>query len=704
MQEKRAPTNPFEATTVPTTIQTNRVEKEFERGATEVERGATEVERGATEIERGTTEVEGGAIEANRGATEEKGRSDRGNEIHGHNLRDRSRVGSNNSFNEQFDNPASSKSYAPHLQFFQQSISKMVKEPQKLHQHVCELYEKVVHYTFNQMSEKAGIAKHGQSAVAALFKEFAQLHDKRVFKAIKASDLTHTINLITEKRNGVLKGRTVADGRKQRKWYSKDKITSPTISNDSLMALLTVSAAERRKIISWDVEGAYLLADQDDYVLVKFTGESVNVLCDVDSTYKQLVTIESGRKVIYLQLLEALYGTLRAALLWYKLYSTKLQGMGFELNPYDTCVANKQIDGKQCSLGYYVDDNVCTHVDESVLRRIADTVEEKVGKITRTTGNKHTFLGMDITFEDNGTVTINMKDYVTEVLQAFPEKLKESVTSPARPDLHTIDDTSPLLANDRTELFHSLVIKLMWISQKCRLDISTAIAFLCTRVSAPTEQDWRKLKRVLEFLNGTVDDVLTLSAESLDELLNFVDVSFAVHSDMRSHTGGGASFGRGIFMNMSRKQRMNTSSTTESEVVGVSDYLPNTIWILRFLEAQGYKIKTSIMYQDNTAAIQLEKHGKKSSSRRTRNFDIRFFNVRDKLRNNNIEVVYCPTEEMVADFFTKPLQASLFRLLRRIVMGMDPISTLNLNKSDNAPSEERVGCGPQQEDLARANL
>ena len=265
--------------------------------------------------------------------------------------------------------------------------------------------------------------------------------------------------------------------------------------------------------------------------------------------------------------------------------------MGFELNPYDTCVANKLINGKQCSIGYYVDDNVCTHVDESVLRKIADTVEEKVGKITRTTRNKHTFLGMNITFKDNGTVTIDMKDYVMEVLQAFTETLKESVTSPARPNLHTIDDTSPLLSDERSDLFHSLVMKLMWISQRCRLEISTAIAFLCTRVSAPTEQDWRKLKRVLEFLNWTIDDVLTLGAESLDELLNFVDVSFAVHSDMRNHTGGGASFGRGIFMNMSRKQRMSTSSTTESEVVGISDYLPNSIWLMHFLEAQGYKIK-----------------------------------------------------------------------------------------------------------------
>ena len=102
------------------------------------------------------------------------------------------------------------------------------------------------------MSAKDGIAKHGQDAIMALFKEFSQLHNKKVFKAIKASDLSkkqkrdalYALNLIKEKRNGEIKGRTVADGRKQRKWYRKDEVTSPTISNDSLMALLTVSSAE----------------------------------------------------------------------------------------------------------------------------------------------------------------------------------------------------------------------------------------------------------------------------------------------------------------------------------------------------------------------------------------------------------------------------------------------------------------------------
>ena len=122
-----------------------------------------------------------------------------------------------------------------------------------------------------------------------------------------------------------------------------------------------------------------------------------------------------------------------------------------------------------------------------------------------------------------------------------------------------------------------------------------------------------------------------LGAESLEELQNFVDVSFAVHADMRSHKGGAASFGRRVFMTLSKKQKINFTSTTESEVVGVSNYLPNTVWLLKFLEPQGYKTKKGTLYQDNESTIKLLKFGKNSRSRRTRHFDIRFFGIKDKL-------------------------------------------------------------------------
>ena len=290
-----------------------------------------------------------------------------------------------------------------------------------------------------------------------------------------------------------------------------------------------------------------------------------------------------------------------------------------------------------------------------MLTKLIDTIKKEVGEITVSRGNRHTSLGMDLTFNKDRTMSISMKDYLKETIEEIPEPIKASARTPAKSNLHYIDPKALRLSKEWSDKFHSLTMKLMFVCQRCRLDIMTAISFLCTRVSRFTEQDWYKLKRVLEYLNGTLDDVLTLGADSFDELLNFVDVSFAIHHDMRSHTGGGASFGRGIIMSQSKKQKINTSSTTESEAVGISDYLPNTIWLMKFLKEQGYNLKHSIMYQDNQSAIKIEKNGRRSSSRRTRHLDVRFFHVKDKLERNNIEVVYGPSESMIADIFTKPL-------------------------------------------------
>ena len=193
-------------------------------------------------------------------------------------------------------------------------------------------------------------------------------------------------------------------------------------------------------------------------------------------------------------------------------------------------------------------------------------------------------------------------------------------------------------------------------------------------------------------MNGTRNDFLTIGAEHLKDLLTFVDVSFAVHEDMRSHTNGCVSFGTGFFMTRSTKQKMNSTSTTESEVIGAAEYLPNTIWLLQFLKAQGYNPTHRPLYQDNESAIRLEKYGKRSSSRRSRHFDIKLFNIKDKLRDNDIDVTYCPTDKMVADFFTKPLQGSQFRLMRDVILGRTPLSNLNLHTLDTpCRDKERVG-------------
>jgi KUP system potassium uptake protein len=173
-----------------------------------------------------------------------------------------------------------------------------------------------------------------------------------------------------------------------------------------------------------------------------------------------------------------------------------------------------------------------------------------------------------------------------------------------------------------------------------------------------------------------------------------VDASYAVHDDMKSHTGGAISFGRGTIMTKSSKQKLNTKSSTEAELVGASDYLPSSIWCKKFLEHQGYRIEQNIFNQDNQSAIRFERNGRRSCGPNSRHIDIRFFFIADRLKTDNFEVRYCPTEQMVADFFTKPLQGSLFRKLRDIILGKHHIDTLSENneyRSAPPPSQERVG-------------
>jgi hypothetical protein len=128
-------------------------------------------------------------------------------------------------------------------------------------------------------------------------------------------------------------------------------------------------------------KGAYLHASLEDFTLLKLEGESVKIMCRVCTKYKTFVTYENGKKVLYLRLLKALYGCVKSALLWYELFTCTLQGVGFELNPYNTCITNKTIDKKQCAVAWYVDDNKISHVDPKVVTGVVDKLEERFGKM-----------------------------------------------------------------------------------------------------------------------------------------------------------------------------------------------------------------------------------------------------------------------------------------------------------------------------------
>lgn len=144
-----------------------------------------------------------------------------------------------------------------------------------------------------------------------------------------------------------------------------------------------------------------------------------------------------------------------------------------------------------------------------------------------------------------------------------------------------------------------------------------------------------------------------------------------VHPDMKSHTGGTMSLGKSSIYSSSIRQKLNTKSSTEAELVGVSDIMPQVLWTKQFMESQGYDITPSIVYQDNQSAILLEKNGTASSGKRTRHVNIRYFFITDRVKSNEIKIEYCPTGDMRADYFTKPLQGALFRRFRTEILNME---------------------------------
>ena len=152
--------------------------------------------------------------------------------------------------------------------------------------------------------------------MAAILAEYGQLRDTDTLRVLKAGSLSKAqkegalelLTLIKKKRCGKIKGRVCANGRKQRKYIRKEDVSSPTVRLESILATLAVDAKEKRVVATADVAGAYLQTVMTDFVIVKLSGPSVKIMCDVMPSFKPKVSIEKGKEVLYMRLHKALYG------------------------------------------------------------------------------------------------------------------------------------------------------------------------------------------------------------------------------------------------------------------------------------------------------------------------------------------------------------------------------------------------------------
>ena len=184
-----------------------------------------------------------------------------------------------------------------------------------------------------------------------------------------------------------------------------------------------------------------------------------------------------------MQLLKALYGTLRAArLIWEKL-TAKLKEWGFTMNPYESCVANKIVDGSQITVAWHVDDLKVSHKKNMALEDFAKLLNNEFGNetpIAASYGKQHEYLGMTLDYSKPGEVKILMSDYIKLILQDAPDDMSGTAVTPVGHCLFKVNQTNrELLTGEDKDNFVHVVMQLLYLSRRGRPDFQTAVSFLC---------------------------------------------------------------------------------------------------------------------------------------------------------------------------------------------------------------------------------
>ena len=552
----------------------------------------------------------------------------------------------------------------------------------------CE-YVHVFATTAGNMSCQVAISKHGDAAMTSIKEEMFQFVERGAFRPVRWTELSAdqkkrvipSMMFIKEKHTPEgtferIKARLVARGDKQdRSLYTED-VSASTASSMSVFAVIALAAHEERIAVVADIPGAFLHApmkDDGEEVFLKIEPVLAKMLADkYPEMFKEYVNDRHGDLLV--KLLRAVYGTIEAARLWLDDLTATLTKHGYIANPYDPCVFNTIDDkGNQCTICLYVDDLFITCKRQETIDEVLGHLESRYGGVKISRGIILHYLGMIIDLTDKGSAKITMDGMVNSIISDHLDSGPSKVTkTPANDELFKIDAASPLLPESQREVFHTAVARMLYVSKRVRPECLITVGFLVTRVTKATQEDQRKLQRLLRYVSqshATNHKGIILSIGSNGVYAcGWIDAAHGVHQDFKSHTGCAVGIGlRALVHYHSSKQSIITKSSTEAELVGATDGSNQVIHLRSFLIAQGYEDRPAVLYQDNMSAIALIKRGK-SGSMRTRHIDIRYFWLTEKCDEGVVTIQYMPTEQMgAANILTKAVLGGQFVVERQAI-------------------------------------
>ena len=539
------------------------------------------------------------------------------------------------------------------------------------------------------------IKQFGKPGEDAAIREIRQIIDTEALIPTQASSMSwkerkHALDcklFLEAKRDGRIKGRFVGGtGASSQDKTKYEDLSSPTIRFETVAILLKSAATTGMQVAVADVPGAYLHARFQDltleatpgnkrYVVAK--GMLAKMMAAIDGDCAKCVDKTTGD--LYLQLNKALYGLIEAAKLWYSEVSTMLLAEGFKQSLADPCLFTHE--ERQLLVGLYVDDMITFYRKHEHLQWFLNLLKRKYGPPRVQCGTTVDYLNVELTrlSQDTGmfpagSYVASQEQYLCKLRSNHPNWFREDVTATAPYDTRLFEETDMDPA-ERPDEFVSLVMAYLYVCTRARPDIFLAISFLCTRAKSPTKGDEQKLRRICAYIVNTADLVMVFTPSVEMQVVSWVDASYAVHEDAKSHSGtvisAGLERGSPVFIR-SRKQKLVSRSSTEAELIALHDASPQVTWTRQLLEELGHTQGPATIFQDNKSTIFMAECGS-GNVNRTRHIAVRYFSIKQLVEDKTVAIQYLPTGQMKADPLTKPITGNRFTEWRNEILFRNPM-------------------------------
>ena len=527
----------------------------------------------------------------------------------------------------------------------------------------------------HKMSVKEAVQKFGEVGKEAFRKEFRNMVALEVFAPIRYEDITedqkqriiHSSAFLTEKydENGQMigvKARWVGSGNEMnRNLYESG--SSPTISIEALFIVFALCAGADMSWCTMDIGSAFLHSQMKEFVAVYISAALAQFVVEVMPSAAAYLD-KKGRLLVKLN--KALYGCIQSSRLWYNHMDEVLKEYGFRPNAYEPCIYTKGEVGSQVIVGMHVDDLfVCANTKE-LRDECVEFLKPRFIEVKMKLGSVNSYLGMRVR-DTEDSIEVDMSVYIDECLEW--SKVPGTAATPATSDLFEIGDEEPLVGKSEQEDFHTGVAKLLYLAKRCRPDILPAVSFLTSRVGKVTAKDVSKLQRVFKFLRYTKDRAMRfIKNVSEPDLVAYVDAGYGIHQEGESRSGLVVTLNGTPVLWKTAKQSIVTKSSTEAELVALSDGCSDILWARQMLMDQGYKLDATTVGEDNMSVLSMLER-RKFSTARTKHINIRYFFIVDRIKSGELKMVHVPTDLMVADFMTKPLTGKQFNVLQDRLFG-----------------------------------